>query len=149
MTDAHGRPEQTEDTDQRTASDAQQIEGRDQRTASDAQQTVSLNTSQAAQQLGVDSRTVRRYISEALYCGGDTRLWPDCPARSPSGSHPAWARMANLPDRLGSVQTAKGPRRHGRPGPRTAYASRGGEPSAYCLRATHRRRVRTSVAGSR
>jgi len=66
MTDAHGRPEQTEDTDQRTASDAQQIEGRDQRTASDAQQTVSLNTSQAAQQLGVDSRTVRRYISEGI-----------------------------------------------------------------------------------
>jgi chromosome segregation ATPase len=70
MTDAHGRPEQAEDTDPRTPAAAQQTEDTDPRTTTDAQQTVSLNTQQAAQQLGVDSRTVRRYIAEGIRVSG-------------------------------------------------------------------------------
>jgi len=40
------------------------------RPAQDSQQTLSLNTAQAGQQLGVDSRTVRRYITEGLRSAG-------------------------------------------------------------------------------
>ncbi len=84
MTDAHGRPEQTEDTDPRTptaaqqtedteqwtTTAAQQTEDTEQRTTTAAQQTVSLNTQQAAQQLAVDSRTIRRYITEGIRTAG-------------------------------------------------------------------------------
>ena len=59
-------PEQppAQDTqDNRTAPDAQI-------TAAHPQQTISLSTQQAAQQLGVDSRTIRRYIAEGIRTAG-------------------------------------------------------------------------------
>src|SRR5260370_14808806 len=103
MTDSPGRPEQTGDTDQRTALDGLKTQDHGNRTAPDAlltgetaigtapdvqhtqheesrtapdaaEQTVSLNTTQAAQQLGVDSRTVRRYISEGIRSAGGAIL---------------------------------------------------------------------------
>src|SRR5260370_24226772 len=103
MTDSPGRPEQTGDTDQRTALDGLKTQDHGKRTAPDAllpggtaigtapdvqhtqheesrtapdaaEQTVSLNTTQAAQQLGVDSRTVRRYISEGIRSAGGAIL---------------------------------------------------------------------------
>jgi predicted ArsR family transcriptional regulator len=40
------------------------------RTAPNAEQTISLSTQQAAQQLGVEPRTVRRYISDGINIGG-------------------------------------------------------------------------------
>ncbi len=63
-TDDHGQPPQAaEGQDTRTALDAQPP-------ADVQQQTMSLSTQQAAQQLGVDSRTVRRYIAEGIRTAG-------------------------------------------------------------------------------
>ena len=80
-----GQPEGAKAPEQRTASDAQPKEVQEGGTAPDSQktsdeetriasdapeQTMSLNTTQAAQQLAVDSRTVRRYIAEGIRCAG-------------------------------------------------------------------------------
>src|SRR6266536_3610121 len=54
-TDDYRHPEQVEGPEKRAATDAEP-----------AAQTMSLNTQQAAQQLAVDSRTVRRYISDGI-----------------------------------------------------------------------------------
>ena len=69
MTDDHGQPEQGEAQDGQPAA----------RTAAEdpgaaAQQIMSLNTQQAAAQLGVDSRTVRRYISDGIRITGGAVL---------------------------------------------------------------------------
>jgi len=70
-----GQPEGAKAPEQRTASDAQQTSDQETRIASDApEQTVSLNTTLAAQQLGVDSRTVRRYIVEGIRTTGGAIL---------------------------------------------------------------------------
>lgn len=58
MTDDPGRPQEA-----RTAPDAEH-----------AQLALSLTTAQAASQLGVDSRTVRRWITEGLRTAGGTIL---------------------------------------------------------------------------
>lgn len=66
--DNPGQPEQESTpagSETRTAPDAQQ---------DGATQTVSLSTAQAAQQLEVDSRTVRRYISEGIRTAGGVTL---------------------------------------------------------------------------
>jgi hypothetical protein len=60
-TDDHGQPQEQEGNhkqDSRTTTDAADVEQQ--------QQTISVNTQQAAQQLGVDSRTVRRYIKDGI-----------------------------------------------------------------------------------
>jgi seryl-tRNA synthetase len=59
MTDDHGHPET-------------EPENSEHQQSQDPAQTLSLNTNAAAQQLGVDSRTVRRYITDGLRLpGGD------------------------------------------------------------------------------
>jgi plasmid maintenance system antidote protein VapI len=63
MTDTHGQPEQGEAQNHRTAPDIQP-----------AVQLMSLNTQQAAAQLGVERRTIRRYIAEGIRTTGGAVL---------------------------------------------------------------------------
>jgi DNA repair exonuclease SbcCD ATPase subunit len=64
MTDSPGRPEQPDQSAQNHQPD---LDGQ-------AEQTMSLNTAQAATQLGVDSRTVRRWITDGLHTPGGAIL---------------------------------------------------------------------------
>lgn len=59
----HRQPDAEKDQRQQTTTDAL-----------DASQTVSLNTQQAGQQLGVDGRTIRRWITEGLRAADGTVL---------------------------------------------------------------------------
>jgi len=59
-TDNHGRPHEEKNLDGQAATDDQHA----------AEQVMSLSTQQAAAQLGVDSRTVRRYIAEGIRVTG-------------------------------------------------------------------------------
>src|SRR5437764_2001607 len=78
--DTLGQPQGAKVPEKRTASDAQPKEELGTRTAPDTQktdetsQTVSMNSTQAGQQLGVDSRTVRRYIVEGIRTTGGAIL---------------------------------------------------------------------------
>ena len=66
MMDDPGQPDGAQEQTSWTAPDAD---------AADTQEgTLSLNTQQVAQQLGVDSRTVRRYISEGIRTGAGSVL---------------------------------------------------------------------------
>jgi hypothetical protein len=66
MMDDLGQPDGVQEQTSRTTPDAD--------TSDTQEDTLSLNTQQVAQQLGVDSRTIRRYISEGLRTGGGSIL---------------------------------------------------------------------------
>ena len=77
MTDSPGQPEQENrpaSLDTETPPDTPQ-----------AAQVVSLSTAQAAQQLGVNSRTVRRYITNGILVAGTLRRLPARQVRTDGG----------------------------------------------------------------
>lgn len=59
QTDNQGQPQQGEEEN---------------KTSTDAEQTVLLNSAQAAQQLEVDARTIRRYINEGIHTADGSSL---------------------------------------------------------------------------